>query len=206
MAHYSAPFAYTPTWYSGPYVEGWIKKAATPEGLAEIHEQQERYRIRLEKWFKGIAMPGRVLELGFNDGKSVHWLSGMKPEIERFDLLDWSPVLRRVLPSLEVLVPKIWAVLPIDVLELKAKDEYDHVLSLDFFEHLPPDVYKQALPIIARALRTGGFIYVYFGTTPQPEHVNLRKPKEIKSDLGQHFEDVHARDADGHTMFVGRKA
>lgn len=206
MAPYSAPFRYTPEWYAGPYVESWVAQASTVEGLAALHEQQGRYKRRLEEWFEWIQMSGRVLELGFNDGKSVHWLCQMKPEIESIDLLDWSPILEQVLPALELLVPKISTVLPIDILDLEAENEYDHVLALDFFEHLPSAVYSQALPIVARALKPRGRIYVYFGTTKQPEHVNRRELGAIECDLSGHFEEISAREADGHTMFVARKS
>lgn len=185
-------FEYSKEWYGGEYIEPWIGRVTSVEALKAEYVRQERYRVRLANWFEGQELSGLSLELGFNDGKSVHWLSGMFPELE-FDLLDWNESLKTIEPFIREISP-VRNVFYGDVLDVHMADEYENIFSLDFFEHLPLEVYFDALGVCDAMLVPGGRLWVYLAGHRGLGHVNLRRDQDTANDLRAVFGDITERD------------
>lgn len=181
-------FSYTKEWYGGEYIAPWIGRVTSVDTLRVEYARQEKYRVRLVKWFEGQKLYGPSMELGFNDGKSVFWLSAMFPTL-MFDLLDWNESLKKIEPFIREISP-VRHVFYGDVLDLPMREAYENIFSLDFFEHVPLPTYLETVELCEAMLVPGGRLWVFFGESPMKEHINLRRLVDIHEDLSTIFPEV----------------
>jgi ubiquinone/menaquinone biosynthesis C-methylase UbiE len=180
-------FEYSKEWYEQVIDSSWLQMGGdrtTPEGLKKWYnsKQNESYRNRLLEWFKEQELFGKCLELGVNCGKTIYWLHEMYPSI-RFDVLDWNK-------NLQILKPAMSQLVPIDDFIIgdcssidKHNESYNNITSIDFYEHIPEEVYFKSIEEVNRLLKRGGKFFVFLGHTIQPEHINIRNIDVIKSDI-----------------------
>jgi ADP-heptose:LPS heptosyltransferase/2-polyprenyl-3-methyl-5-hydroxy-6-metoxy-1,4-benzoquinol methylase len=160
-----------------------------PRNWAEFEAQHyngKHYRERLFAAIEDIVFkPGeRLLELACNDGKTAIWIAQEHPDIEVdvIDALDASlEFVKAVSPC-----PNIRRYTLGNVAELQEhypSESYDKITCIDIIEHLDYKDYLNMIQGMHDILKPGGLAIVYAGTTPQPEHVNLRTVETIESDF-----------------------
>lgn len=199
-------FEYSSEWYTACYGTKWLPDTNSVEDLRALHAHHfKKADPRNDPWFDGLRLSGHSLELGFNSGKSCHWLARRYPELT-FDLVDWNESLRKLVPWLREIVPAIKDVHFADVLTMPLEaGSYQNIFSFDFFEHVRAKEYLQILKRCRHALAVGGRLFVFFGQSKQGPHINLRPLGVIEKDLSKCFDKVIRRRGDRGTMFVATK-
>jgi len=193
--------------YEAEYAAPWLEQCKTITGLADtINKQRMRYGTRLFTWLDGMELNGRLLEMGFNDGKSLVWLSEKYPYLE-MDALDFNETLRCIEQPLRELVPSLKDVMYCDCTNVDKPDAtYDVITCLDLFEHLPYYTYMNTLLECRRLLKDDGCLLVFVGQGEQPGHINLMTLKELLADAKANgFKVVEHREADRETLTVFAK-
>ena len=196
------------SWYETDYVTSWLQECTTEEGmLNHLRNVPARYRRRFFDWFSAVELTGRVLKLGFNDGKTVYWLSQRYPHIE-IEALDFNRRLSALEGPLRSAAGNFVAAMYCDCQKVERPDgHYDAITSIDFFEHLPRRTYLSTLHECRRLLKEHGRMFAYVGSTNLPEHIN-RIPREILiADIeGTGFEMVEHLGSETDALFVFSKA
>lgn len=200
-------FEYSAAWYTSSYGTRWLPETNSVGDLRQLHTHHfKKTDPRNDPWFKGLELLGHSLEMGFNSGKSCHWLTRRYPAIT-IDLVDWNESLRKLVPWLREIVPAIREVYFGDMLTVPLESEtYRNIFSFDFFEHVQSDAYYQILKRCRMALVPGGELFVFFGQSRQGPHINVKPLPKIRNDLEGCFDKVILRKGDHGTMFIARKA
>lgn len=182
-------FAYTPEWYATDSVALWLPKVKCVDDLIFLYTSETihpavKKRARFKRQFGGYdSLGGRLLELGFNSGFTMYWLSQKYPNLT-IDGLDFNYALEPIISLIKEAVPGVKDLWIGNVRKIDKPDNYyDYITSLDFFEHLPETVYEETLLECKRLLKPGGLIWVYFGKPKQAEHINIREDKIVIEDF-----------------------
>jgi hypothetical protein len=203
-------FEYSKEWYGSRITDDWLLQGGnrlTGEGLKQWYDgkNNDRYRQRFAEWFKGIEIEGRGLELGFQCGKTAHWIKSKYPDLV-LDILDWNEELKKIVEPIR----EISAVNEIffqDCQDIQKDDGfYDNVFSLDFYEHLTEDIYFNSIKEVHRLLPDGGKFFVFLGHTKHPAHINVRPVPTIVRDIASRgFKHVGQRISFGDVMNIFEK-
>lgn len=178
-------FVYSPETYADG-LEPWLKNIESETVLLEKYESSwyQNYINRWKHWFAGIFLPeGRLLDIGFQDGKTLYQLSQKYPEL-KIDSLDFNPGLSKAIPFFKKLMSNLDNIWIGDCQKVNKPDgHYDYIHCLDFFEHLPHDVYLKTIQECHRLLKTDGVMYVYTGKTDANAHIHLISNESVISDM-----------------------
>ena len=136
--------------------------------LVRGYNKPSHYRKRFDFWFTAFTLKGRLLEIGFNSGKSAYWLYQRYKNLEIF-AFDFSTAL---LPVAKILSSRIHCFLADGVAIPLRNRSIDHVTILDVVEHLPPQIWKRALKEIRRVTTGKGLVFIHVGTSEAKEHIN----------------------------------
>ena len=170
-------------WYREHYDKNWFDRCDSVQYLIDFYAAREKYRQRFETWFEDIRLKGRGMDLGFSTGKTLHWLLQKYPEIT-LDSIDFNPNVRKVIPFLKALNPRIGRLLVEDCTRLSAPDmHYDFVTALDFYEHTPRETYLRSVGEVERITRPDAYFLVYFGKGSLHEHINLCSDEQVIRDV-----------------------
>jgi len=179
------PFVYSPETYADG-LEPWLKNIESEIVLLEKYATpwHQNYINRWKHWFKNInIMGGRILDIGFQDGKTLYQLSQRYPDL-KIDALDFNPGLSKAIPFLKKLMPNLDNIWIGDCQTVNKPDGYyDYIHCLDFFEHLPHDVYLKTIQECHRLLKTDGAMYIYIGKTDATAHIHLISNETVISDM-----------------------
>lgn len=178
-------FEYTVEWYSTEYIKDWIGKCNSSDDLIKRYAElwKTRHGHKFREFFKEVHLDGKVLELGFNSGKTTYWLSKRYKNIE-IDAVDFNEGLRDLAPLMFKVNKQLKNVWIRDCRSIDREDGYyDSIISLDFFEHLPEDVYFESLAECKRLLKVGGRLFVFFGKGDLAEHINVRQNRQVIREL-----------------------
>ena len=181
-------FSYTPEWYQESTQATWLHKISDADSwLAHIKRIPEHNRQRFLKWFKNVEnVSGSMLEMGFNAGKTIYWMSQRFPDLNIIDGFDWNPGVEKLIPHIK---HHVSAVRNLEIGHckdalLKFQDNsYDVVTSLDFFEHLKEDEYFFCIEQAFRVLKDDGIMFMYIGESNNPEHINLRPLNNVIKEI-----------------------
>ena len=175
---------YSPEYYEEKS-EDWIKNITSEQILLDKWDDDwhQSYVYRWNKWFKDIEISGRVLDVGFQNGKTLYALSQKYPDA-KIDALDFNPALSKAIPFYKKLMPNLDDIWIGDCQYVNKPDgHYDYIHCIDFFEHLPHDVYEKTIIEIHRLLRNLGQVFVYVGKTDAHAHINLISNEAIVRDM-----------------------
>lgn len=200
-------FFYSPETYANN-LEDWIKNAKSSGIFLEKYSSQwfQNYINRWKTWFNGIKISdnSRILELGFQDGKTLYRF-GQKYPNTKLDAIDFNPELSNAALQLKKIIPNLDDIWIGECQNTNKPDGYyDYISSLDFFEHLPEDIYFKTIQECYRLLKDGGYIFVYVGKSGAAAHINERPDEQVVKDmhLGG-FEKI--RDIQGMLVFRKQK-
>lgn len=170
-------------WYEKNYTP-WIDNLnSTKEVMAFQDTLNPKYKQRFDYWFSFLELEGHTLELGFNSGKTLRWLSEKYDNIE-ITGIDFNPRLMKIIPHLMDISPKIKTLFIADINRMPINVYgFDHITCLDFVEHLYFVDYLEAIKNIRMLLQNGGRCYVFAGHGKLPEHVNILSVEEIRKDF-----------------------
>lgn len=195
---YIEEFEYSAEWYGGSYSQKWLSKIKSPDDLVDHYRSQQASFDRMHDWYAPLTPTGRLLELGHNDGKSVYYLAEEKKDIGSIDCIDFNESLKPLEPHLRALIPKIDNIWYEDCRKIKVPDgHYNTINCIDFYEHLPTDVYHESMAECSRVLQVGGIMAVFFGKgkgPAHPEHINVLPDEQVIVDMYGHgfkFLDVN---------------
>ena len=178
-------------WYEDTYhgeMSEWLKGIKRPGDLLALYEYKHRnHKRRFNLWTDPIVIRGRLLEIGFNNGKSLLWFA------ERFSAeglrvvgLDFSRALMPVAQLLPDLHPNIDGGIIADCQHIPFRGgSMDHVACLDFIEHIPEDEYQAMLDEIARVMKPRGLVFVHVGRAKQKEHIHIISHAKLVGDMVQ---------------------
>lgn len=172
-------------WYEENYTP-WIDEINSYEDLEKFWDNlNPRYKRRFDHWFKDIEMRGTILELGFNNGKTLKWLSERYGWDIRLHGIDFNNNLEQLASELVQNILHIDALYIGDILKDGGFDiEWcHHITCLDFIEHLHHNDYLKLIIKIKELLKTGGRVYVFGGYAKQVEHVNILSTEQITEDF-----------------------
>lgn len=190
---------YSPELYE-THLDNWVRNADSPKVFAEkfATEWYQRYAKRWQRWFEDIKLNGRLLDLGFGDGKTLYEIGNKYGDDLSIDALDFNPGLKNAIPHLKELVPGASDIWIGDAQDVNKHDGYyDHITAFDFFEHVPEDIYFKILKECHRLLASGGKFYIYFGKPGANHHINCRTANQIVNDMAAHgfiYQSVHGGD------------
>ena len=180
------PIDYSREWYEKTYHEDWSDwvQISDADTLRAHYAQFTHYHERFLMWFRAFpSISGRLLELGFNNGKSMYWFASKYPELT-IDGIDFSTSLIGTAKLFPQLCANIRHVVIGDVGCLPFRSaSYEFVSCLDMIEHLPEPVYLAMLSEVTRVLVPGGLVFVHVGTHPQPEHIHIVPNEKVIFDL-----------------------
>ena len=183
-------FNYTPQWYADESVP-WLPAIETADDLLYHYTDPTILPFiannkRWEEAFENYPdLEGRLLELGFNSGLTVHRMAKKYPLLY-VDGIDFNPALKKIVPFIKDFLPNIQDIWLGDTqMTGKPDDYYDFITSFDYFEHLPALVYAATLWESRRVLKSGGLMWVYFGKPDNPEHINRREDRSVIEDFKQ---------------------
>jgi len=177
-------FKYSPDTYS-ENLDEWIKTSNSSEIFLKKYSEPwfQSYINRWKNWFNGIDLHGRILELGFQDGKTLYQI-GKKYKDITIDALDFNPGLNRIIPHLKNIIPNLEDIWIGDCQDINKPDEYYNFIScLDFYEHLPRNIYLNSIKESYRILKNDGKIFVYVGKTDAAAHINLIPDSVVIKDM-----------------------
>lgn len=205
-------FNYSPEWYATESVELWLPQMKSAEDLLYHYTDPTIIPfiyngIRFDNGFQNYKnLSGRCLELGFNSGLTVHRLAEKYQDL-KVDGIDFNPALKKIIPWIKSFLPNIddlWIGSSEDT--PKYIDHYDYITSLDYFEHLPEEVYHKTLIECRFILKSDGLMFVYLGKPPNPEHINRRTDEQVKKDFAEiDFSFVEQDGKDGIMVFRNDK-
>lgn len=143
----------------------------------DILNDQSFHRKRLDRWlkqldFKKLSEGKDVLEVAFNNGKTVFWILEKYGQIFNVSMFDFDP---QVIEWVKKHNTK-WDIdiFESDVSDIQKPDEsYDIILCLDVIEHLPKETYKKAIKELYRVLRKDGLVIIYIGGGSSSSHINF---------------------------------
>jgi len=189
-------FEYSPENYDKG-TEDWIKNIESETVLLEKYSDSwhQGYINRWRNWFQNIDIKGRILDLGFQNGKTLYQLSQHYPDV-KIDALDFNFALSNAIPFYKKLMPNLDDIWIGDCQHVDKPDGYyDYIHCIDFYEHLPPEVYLQSIQESRRLLKDNGTMFVYVGKTDAMAHIHLISNNEVIKDMEQFgFKFVHAID------------
>ena len=178
-------FEYSPESY-GKKSEDWIKNITSEKTLLEKYSDpwHQGYINRWKNWFQDIDdLKGRILDIGFQNGKTLYSLSQKYPKL-KIDALDFNFALSNAIPFYNKLMPNLHDIWIGDCQAVNKPDGYyDYIHCIDFFEHLPPDVYFKTIQECHRLLKTDGVMYVYIGKTDATAHIHLVSNETVTADM-----------------------
>ena len=183
-------------WYESEY-NPRLSEITTIEEMEHLwFVKQHRYMGRLARWFSNTKIYGNVLEMGFNDCKTIAFLLDNYEHIE-VDAFDWNESTRPFTEAFKRVHPRMGRFSFCDCSNLPYEDNrFDFVTALDFFEHIEPSKYYKCISEVYRVTKPRGRIFVYFGTSKSdPAHINLKSVSECIKDMeGQKFEFESVKD------------
>jgi len=124
----------------------------------------------------------KVLEVAFNDGKTVFWTLDRYGQIFNCSMFDINPKVVAWAKNIN----KKWK---IDIFEAdvqhipKPNGSFDFIFCLDVIEHLPDAVYKNMIVELFRVLRKDGQILVLIGKGKSAGHIHRIFDKEAIRDF-----------------------
>jgi len=193
IIHDDLGFQYSADWYANKYHRNPLEEQMTDPGPGQYKERDmELINIM------GIKNGDSILIPGCGKANNVSLLKSMYKEL-RITGIDWSETAirfcRHVFPE--------FVFMQYGIADLTLPNEsFDHVLAIDFTEHLSLADYVAFLAKCCHILRSGGMLGILPGLSVRPEHINLIYPPTIAQHVEQHgFEII----AIGPQWFVGRK-
>ncbi|MBI1388910.1 MAG: methyltransferase domain-containing protein [bacterium] len=189
------PFVYSSEWYDYGY--HLLKCKTDTASFEEIRLQYEEkgYFKKLDFYFDQIQLPNRPvrwLEIGCHLGLSAYAAARRFPQIQ-IDMFDFSQKAvewcQRTFPFPER--ARIWRCScdHIHFGDDPLNDQYQVVTCLDVTEHLPKEVYINAVREICRVLSPYGILLLQQGNIPSPSHINVMNEKS----LIEHFSSVNLK-------------
>lgn len=153
---------------------------------------QKRFHWILDQIdFPSITKNKNVLEVAFNNGKTLFWALERYGQIFKCSMFDFDP---RVINWAKENNKK-WDIdiFESDVQHIKKPDEsFDFIFCLDVIEHLPDTVYRQMIKELYRLLEKNGQILVLIGKGKSFSHIHTIPDDEAIKDFereGFHFLD-----------------
>jgi len=190
------PFHYCPETYA-ENLDDWVKNVDSKEVFLEKWGSPWflNYIYRWRAWFEDIDISGRILDIGFQDGKTLYQISQKYPDL-KIDALDFNPALSNIIPFLKELMPNLEDIWIGDCQQINKPDGYyDAIHCIDFFEHLPEAVYFKAIKEAHRVLKEDGRIFVFVGKTDATAHIHLISNADVIYDFGRngfyHIETIN---------------
>jgi len=177
-------FEYSPDSYSKKS-EDWIKNITSEQTLLDKYADPwpQGYIDRWKNWFDGIEINGRVLDIGFQNGKTLYQLSQKYPDV-KIDALDFNHGLSNAIPFYKKLMPNLEDIWIGDCQNINKPDGYyDNIHCIDFYEHLPEEVYQQSMKECYRLLKNNGEMFVYVGKTDAHAHIHLVPNETVIKDM-----------------------
>lgn len=170
-------------WYMTGGYHNWISTMTYNDILID----QTFHRKRLERWlrdidFETIAKDKDVLEVAFNNGKTIFWTLEKYGQIFNVSMFDFDP---NVIEWAKQQNQK-W---DIDIFESdvqniqKPNESFDIIFCLDVIEHLKEDVYLKMIKELYRVLRKGGIVIVFIGKGKSSGHINFKTDNEAILDF-----------------------
>jgi len=196
-------FIYSPESYSEKS-EDWIKNITSEQTLLDKYADpwHQGYINRWKNWFANIEINGRILDIGFQNGNTLYQFSQKYPNI-KIDALDFNPGLLNAIPFYKKLMPNLDDIWIGECQSINKPDKYyDYISALDFFEHLPENIYFKTIQECYRLLKNGGHIFVYVGKSGATAHINERPDEQVIKDM-QYYGFEKIQNIQG--MFVFRK-
>jgi len=166
-------------------LETWLKNIESENILLEKYATPwyQNYINRWKHWFDGIELNGRILDIGFQDGKTLYQLSQKYLDL-KIDALDFNPGLSKAIPFFKKLMPNLHDIWIGDCQVVNKPDGYyDYIHCLDFFEHLPHDIYLKTIRECHRLLENDGIMFVYVGKTDATAHIHFISNETVISDM-----------------------
>lgn len=170
-------------WYMNSGYHNWLSTMTYDTMLisAPYHEQ------RLYKWLKSISFKktakGKdILEVAFNNGKTVFWTLEKYGQISNWSMFDFNP-------NVVKWAKKQNTKWDIDIFESdvaniqRDNNSFDIIFCLDVIEHLKEDVYLKMIKELKRVLRKGGIVLIFIGKGNASGHLNKKTDKECILDF-----------------------
>lgn len=168
-------------WYAENYTP-WIDDINSYKDLEKFWANlNPRYKRRFDHWFKDIELKGEILELGFNNGKTLKWLNDRYGHLILFGI-DFNKSLEKILQYIHE-IPAIADIEIHDIFKLPYTPPFNNIICLDFIEHLYHKDYLKMIHICRSLLIDKGRIFVFAGYAKLPEHVNILSLEEIRDDF-----------------------
>lgn len=170
-------------WYAENYTP-WIDDINSYEDLEKFWANlNPRYKRRFDHWFRDIELNGVILELGFNNGKTLKWLNDRYSNIYLYGI-DFNKNLEKISPYLRSIEQvSLLGIFDFDKKNRTCEDTYHHIMCLNFIEHLYYEDYLASIDTMKFLLRPKGKVYVFAGYAKLPEHVNILSLEEIRDDF-----------------------
>jgi cyclopropane fatty-acyl-phospholipid synthase-like methyltransferase len=202
-------FYYSPEWYSNTYhAKGdFYLKGKTYKQVSDKWEKKG-YKKRMFEVFDDVNKKYRLenkdgLEIACHWGRTIFWL-WFKYKIRRYDgfdfsktAIDWA-IKNNPMKKLNCFSFKLG-----DCADFPYNKTYDFITCMDVVEHLPEETYLKMIDQIDEHLKQGGYLILYGGTFPLPEHINIKTKDQLKEDFSR-FEFVKELKHD-HLLFKKRK-
>lgn len=197
---------YDRDWYIKSGYHRWTNTLDYPEVIASQPEHRKRLLYALERIGYGDLVRGKsVLEIAFNNCKTVFWALERYGQICRYSMFDFDPHVvrwaREVNPGWEI-----------DIFEAdltavpREPGTFDFIFCLDVIEHLTKEVYQEMIRELYRLLTPGGEVLVLIGKGNASGHIHLIPDKQaIKDFQEQGFFLVDRFDYGADTFWRARK-
>lgn len=171
------------------YIKGGYHSWLSTETYKSVVKGSPYHHKRLLKWledinFGKISKGKDVLEVAFNNGKTVFWALEKYGQVFNVSMFDFDTNVIKWAKEQN----KKWEIdiFESDVENIQKEDSgYDIVFCLDVIEHLRDAVYLRMIKELYRVLRKGGIVIVFIGKGNASGHLNKLSDEESIEDFNR---------------------